>query len=428
MTVNLKKISFFYVFLCILIGLELIFIISSLISYEYITTVFFARNKDMFMDYFNVANKVYDFNPYKYLFDKCYSNYPAFAYLIIYPFSLIAKNEFITNSPKDVMGLSSYYTKITFLGELSYILFALIFIVLLIILIKKYLKFNTLKTAALIFALFLSYPVLFSMERGNVIIYTFLFTLFFIVYYQSRNKILRELSLISLACAFASKFYPLIFAILLLKKGKILPLIRLSLYCMLLFIVPFMIFEGGFSNIGNFYDYFKITLTHYTTYSQAEFLTHNYSIESVFTGLNIIRFDEIQSPYFFYLKLFFLTAGCASVLFIKKDWKAAFLLTNMCVFIPVVSYGYILLFYIIPLIMFLKENEKKPFDLFYLFFFIIVFMPVQLGVLLTFYYITYTINTLIIGIFVLITTIIVIMEGVFNFKIFVNKYYRDRSI
>ena len=43
-------------------------------------------------------------------------------------------------------------------------------------------------------------------------------------------------------------------------------------------------------------------------------------------------------------------------------------------------------------------------------------MPIQLGVLKSYNNLTYSLNTLLIGIFVLITTITVIIEGVISFK------------
>ena len=90
-------------------------------------------------------------------------------------------------------------------------------------------------------SIFLSGPVLFSFCRMNIVLITLPLVLFFIIFHNSKNKILQELSLIMLAIAGNLKLYPSIFGIILIKEKKWKPGFRCLTYGILLFILPIMI-------------------------------------------------------------------------------------------------------------------------------------------------------------------------------------------
>jgi len=107
------------------------------------------------------------------------------------------------------------------------------------------------KPEKFVFTLFfaLSGPFLFMAERGNNVIIPIAFSMFFIAFYDSKNKFLREFALISLALATGFKIYPIALGVLLLRNKQYAELIRAGIYCVITLIVPFFIFYNGFESM-----------------------------------------------------------------------------------------------------------------------------------------------------------------------------------
>ena len=105
----------------------------------------------------------------------------------------------------------------------------------------------------LFFLVFLfSFPVMFALERGNIINLAFTLTIFFYSYYDDENKVLRELAFIALALAAGIKIYPAVFGLMLLKQRRFKECIRLAVYGILSFFGPFFCF-GGWSAVKSFF-------------------------------------------------------------------------------------------------------------------------------------------------------------------------------
>jgi len=97
-----------------------------------------------------------------------------------------------------------------------------------------------------VFGLFsiINYPVLYMVERGNILIYTVLATAIFIFYYDSESKVKREIALIALAFAFSLKIYPAILGAVLLVDKRYKDAIRCAIYAVILLILPSFFFGG----------------------------------------------------------------------------------------------------------------------------------------------------------------------------------------
>lgn len=104
----------------------------------------------------------------------------------------------------------------------------------------------------------LSYGVLYSLERGNIILISCIFSMIFVLWYQSSNRILREIALISLAIAAGLKLYPALFGLLLIRNKQYKDAGRAIIYGVLSVILPCFAFNGG---LTNFPEWLKIALS-----------------------------------------------------------------------------------------------------------------------------------------------------------------------
>ena len=102
------------------------------------------------------------------------------------------------------------------------------------------------------FIFLFSYPFWsFAFERGNPVIYAMLFLYAGLAMRDHTNKTVRELSLICIAVAAGFKIYPAIFGLLWIKEKRYKESLRLLLYGILLFFVPFVFF-GGLQGLADY--------------------------------------------------------------------------------------------------------------------------------------------------------------------------------
>lgn len=90
---------------------------------------------------------------------------------------------------------------------------------------------------------------LYALERGNIIILAMTTALFFVLFYDSPNRLARELALFSLAISANLKMYPAVFGLLLLYDKKWKEAVRAIIYGIALFVLPCLFFKGGFKNV-----------------------------------------------------------------------------------------------------------------------------------------------------------------------------------
>ena len=90
----------------------------------------------------------------------------------------------------------------------------------------------------------LSSIFIYAYERGNLIQLTVVLSTIFLLCYNSKNKIIKEISFICLATAAALKIFPALFGILLLFDKKYKEAMRLIIYGINFTSLPFLFFEG----------------------------------------------------------------------------------------------------------------------------------------------------------------------------------------
>lgn len=356
---NFKK-SVFYT--STLFGL-LLFILGGLVTRGYsFYNLFSPDKKDYFMDFFNVLRSLFN-GPYTYG-----SIYPPFPLLInkillrLIPFDIVEKGAHAIRASQSGQIVLLFYTLVTLL-----IFFALIMEVKKGLKIEKYL---------FIFVMLLSAPFLFVFERANIIFVALFFSIIFVFFKDSRNRFVREFALVSLAISGAIKIYPLLFGLLLIKEKRYRDVIKVFIYSVSLFILPFFAL-GGLGQAPLLIRNILITSNYATEWGLGESINIQNLIRILFGFIN----DFGQTPILIgrFISLFILGLGLVSAFFLRSKWKTVALLTLIMILVPVISYEYVLIFMIIPLIMFLdSKNNGKPLDNFYLACFILLFLPLTL--------------------------------------------------
>jgi len=171
------------------------------------STFFTSDIGDTFMDHFNSIVTACSKKPYG---GKNPSNYPPIVLLF---YQLCGKVFQTSTNMTNGFGLREV--------SMGLMIFLLLFFGLLILSNELVSKMSGERNKWLAFALLTSGPMLFTIERGNCVLISFVLTFFFVVFYNSDNKILRELAYVALAMAFCFKIYPAVFGAMLLYDKSI---------------------------------------------------------------------------------------------------------------------------------------------------------------------------------------------------------------
>lgn len=330
--------------------------------------LFFHDCADFFADTVNVIGYSSQRDPYN---NTMYQGlkekaYPPLVYVFMYFFSRLAD-------------MDKYYQLNRFLEmyqEPKFLIIFLILTVLLMILIYELVR--TCKTGSSttkIFtgiAILVSNPMLFSFERANTIILTMFCTLFFLFYYDSENRIMKELSLIAFAVAVALKITPAVLGIVLLHKRQGKEIFRVIMYSVLLTIVPFAFFEGGLSNLPRMFQNIQLNLSHYTSNNGCTLLASMLSF-GIFP-FEIISIIKILAPYITYvISAIFLISS----FLLPTKWERMMVVCLTLVILPSHSDYYCILYLIPPILAFLNETEHKYSDLLILISILMIMQDIQ---------------------------------------------------
>lgn len=215
----------------------IIWLVSSLIVGEkFFTGIFFNNGTDLFMDYFNSIRDVFQGIG---VYTERHVIYPPMANLIFLLCLRFVPDEYAATSFNDRYLWVNYPSAI-----LSCLLFILIFAVLFLLLCQRYMRFNGKTKLLFSFFLLANVPMLYLLERGNIILISTLFTGIYIFTYDSKSKLAREIGLFSLAFAFSIKLYPAALGWMLLADKRYKEALRCVIYGILLLIIPSFFFGG----------------------------------------------------------------------------------------------------------------------------------------------------------------------------------------
>ena len=261
----------------------------------------------------------------------------------------------------------------TSLGMIIFVCFTIVSYILFAKLIYKYKNGSFANKSLFAFFTLFSFPMIYLIERGNIIVLVLPLLLYFVNEYDSDVKYKRHLAYICLAISVAIKIYPVFFGLLLLKKKKNFKNKLLCIfYGAVFFFVPF-IFVGGFSQLG--------VLIHNILYTSSMFGSKGFgfkvSISNTFSlfghVFNHVRLFETAGTVFLIITVL---AGLFLILFNKwnEDWKIYAVISLIIILVPGFSYIYSVAYMIIPLLFFLNKKEIKWIDYIYSLLFIAQFI------------------------------------------------------
>ncbi len=230
---------------------------------------------------------------------------------------------------------------------------------------------------------FLTYPFLFSADRGNFESLLFIFLLAFLFFYQRRKYLV---SAIFLSLAISLKLYPAVLLVLFIPEKRFREIAVCLASTAVITFASLMCFKGGF-------------LPNITFLLQGS----NISSNSLFTQFTSISSDVVQRgvSLLTLLKIFFSGTGVVTpfiegnfstiymilatflgilvalyVIFVEKEnWKRVALLVFSMLLLPPLSADYKLLYVFIPLFLFLDAKNSPKLDAIYLLMFALLLIP-----------------------------------------------------
>lgn len=352
-----------YVYLLFTIGisaliLSLIFSKGNFLENIVYTFSYFADFFDHVRRFYLGLNNVY--------FEGMHASFPPLAYCIYYLISCIlyknnVKNPYsLQTSPSGVLIVS-----ITIAILAVFFVFATL---------KFYEDSNISKKKLMSIMLLLSYPFWLAIERGNMSLLVLIILMYAFAMKNSEKKVERELAILLFAIAFGLKLYPAIFGVIYLSEKRYKEALRLTVYGLLFFFVPFIFFQG---TVGFLAFYRNITAV--GSGATGVTITGICGRISTAFGMSLTlghQFGKILSFIYFIIVVLI----CS---FKRTCWKNIALLTSlMIIFVPA-SGTYCLVYWTIPFIYFMNEmNRKKNYckmDYLYATLFSLVFIsyPIQ---------------------------------------------------
>lgn len=305
------------------------------------------------------------------------SVYPAFAYLICWILSRFAPGDQVN------WGTFSLSPNGNVVGFFFFMLCTLAVFALGYQLLKAYRG-----KALVLLTLFLFSPgYLYCLERGNMVILTLVFLLFFVGWYDSDQKYERELAFISLAFAAAMKIYPAVFGILLLFRKNWKDVGKTLFYGVTAFTVPFFMF-GGLNGITSMIQNI-VSLSVETSVDRRNFgYGYKINIQNIVTAscdwltanIKWINISDNLCNLLCSCGMLFLFAGIvAIVMFAGKKWQKVWALTLILTLVPTFSWIYNAIYCLIPMLIYLKECQDRKFNFFYDICFALIFAPLPYG-------------------------------------------------
>jgi hypothetical protein len=321
------------------------------LGYPYNTFLFKAD--DRFMDFFNPLRGSFDLDPYNPERIHFIGGYLPFGYLVSFLFSLVTP------------------------WFVSFILFISCFITYLAWYVINSLyegQRQPLSGRMQVYALvFLTYPVLFAVDRANFDIVIFVFiSLFAYFYHRGRTT----LATLLLAFPIAMKGYPLVLMMIPLLDKRLKEFVLTGVLVAMLEIISLAVFKDGLvMELGKMLTSFQTAYS--IAFEEGSLIRFNSSLYTLLLFLNpsLVTFKHFALGYSLITSVIFLAV--AAWMYLKKYpfWRKLLLVILMMILFPQSSGDYRLIMLYPPLLFFLSENEKNNLDRLITFLFALILIP-----------------------------------------------------
>ena len=217
------------------------------------------------------------------------------------------------------------------------------------------------KAELLFLVLLFSFPVLFALERGNSIMIALMCLLVFVELYRLENRAVRIIAYIALGCAAGIKIFPAIFALLILRERQYKEFLICFVVVTVLLLAPFLLTDGN------------IFLLLSAITSDLDSAAYSNGILNFNDLVNYLHLPPVLGTA---LGLAF-TGICALTVVFKRDmpeWKAMAMISCTLVLCFSLGVQYLLVYMIVPLLYFLRDEKSMKDNLLYVILFIGIFM------------------------------------------------------
>jgi hypothetical protein len=205
--------------------------------------------------------------------------------------------------------------------------------------------------------------VFWAFERGNSALIVAILLMTFYLWKDSPSKIKRELAMIILAVAASFKVYPAIFGIVYIAEKRYKETIRLMIYGIVIFVLPFAFF-GGFDALIQFV--------------KNQGLVHSNMWGSM-NSLHAVCLLYIKNEAAANIISAILRVGVALLSFCVvmwsrvDDYKKYYLLCSMMIILPSWNGGYTRAYMLLPLILLLNAELRSKWEWVYTAIFAVMF-------------------------------------------------------
>lgn len=246
---------------------------------------------------------------------------------------------------------------------------------------QRYLRANTFIETSIniVLIVFLSYPFLFQIERGNVELLSFVFLCLFVLFYQKRAYYWAS---VWISCAVAMKLYPAIFLLLFVVDKKYRQLGLSLLLVPLLTVGALLLFQNPIAENWNCLMYILKTYNHH-------FVENNAGLpfgHSLFGMIKIIAYAYGNGPVLNFgggnfrmaYLLGALLCGILLLPYLRREtecWKRIAMLVLALDILPFASGDYRLINMFMPCLLFVSAKRTSGFDRYYALLFGLLLIP-----------------------------------------------------
>lgn len=229
-----------------------------------------------------------------------------------------------------------------------FIMYNMICFGLLIFAVGLYMKKNTFMNRMYFpCLLLLSYPIAFTgFQRGNSVFLVVSLIAIALAWKDDESKVKRELAMILIAVSAGLKIYPAVLGLLYLREKRWKEALRLVLYGIIIFFIPFAFF-GGFDAIKTFFG------TIIWLYGEVHITSVNGVVQEMVKGVfgrNAALFGTIIQQLFLILSL-------TAFFILKEKWSQIMILCGLMALYISSSWMYTCIYFIPPMLMFFLQRE-----------------------------------------------------------------------
>ena len=318
--------------------------------YNPLNAVLFRDSSDSFMDFYRPITFAAAADPYVYV--EAGAIYPPVCYVL---FRIVGSAFGSGANLSDAFALRESQT-----GQFLLVLFLLFNVLPLAYLLYRRYRGSEVEKLLFVGITLTSGPYLYLLERGNILLLTFWLTFFFVLLYRSQTVWIRELALLALALAAATKLYPAVFGLLLVMDKRYKEAVRCAVYGLLIFFLPVFSFQG----IRTLAEFIQ-NLSHgvAVTVSDAYRVDWGTTLAGVYGWLGLPAATGR-----FHAEALLVPALLGMVVcgfWQREVWKKCLSLAMVCVMLPGFSFYYVMIFYLPPLFLLLQDKEHRRIDLLY---------------------------------------------------------------